>query len=70
MADERMHNDCEGGACAACAWDELQTKMADRDRDLEVLRELGLSEIAKELETLRKMQSEMFAVFAASGAAT
>ena len=28
MTDTRMHNDCEGIDCAACAWDEFTSKGA------------------------------------------
>lgn len=31
MIDTRLHNDCDGGHCVACGWDEMQAKLrADR----------------------------------------
>mgnify|MGYP000728263190 CR=1 FL=1 len=74
MTDIRMHNDCDGGACAACNWDAAQEVARGlarrRQADLDLLNAHGLQHISVELERLRNLEAEFFELCRMSGAAT
>ena len=42
MEDTRLHNDCDGGFCVACAEDEKRAKEAKHPRDYGIVKYCGL----------------------------
>lgn len=74
MADKRMHNDCDGGDCAACNWDAAQQLARDlklkRQADIDMLNAHGFQHIATEFERLRNLETTFHELCALSGAAT
>ncbi len=74
MVDTRVHNDCDGGDCAACNWDAAQEVARKRElqraADIEILRGHGLDRIAEELVHLRNLERQFLELSAMIGAAT
>ncbi len=74
MTDTRMHNDCDGGDCAACNWDAAQDLAREiakkRQADLDMLNAHGFQHIAVELERLRNLEASFYEICALSGVAT